>query len=66
MLVLKFTCDDAHVLNTDIIAEKFSEAIGVDSKHIAIKKSENAVKLYLGPSNSNNISLNIEVTDEDF
>lgn len=64
MLVFKFTCDEAHHLNTKIIAEKFSEALG-SSKDITIKEEPDVVKLYLGQKNSNNISISIEITDED-
>lgn len=66
MLILKFTCDDAHILNTDLILEQFTKALGVTNpKDIAIKKSDNSVKLYLGSKTSKNISLPIEMTDED-
>lgn len=64
MLVLKFTCDEAHHLNTKIISEKFSEALG-SSKDIAIKEEPDVVKLYLGQKGPKNISISIEVTDED-
>ena len=66
MLVLKFTCDAAHHLNTKIISEKFSEALGV-SKDIALKEEsdKDTVKIYLGQKGAKNISLSIEITDED-
>ena len=64
MLVLKFTCDDAHHLNTKIISEKFAEALGT-SKDIALKEEPDVVKLYIGQKGAKNISLRIEVTDED-
>ena len=66
MLVLKFTCDAAHHLNTKIISEKFSEALGV-SKDIVLKEEQDkdTVKLYLGKKGAKNISLSIEITDED-
>lgn len=64
MLVLKFTCDDQHHLNSKLVAEKFVEAVG-KSKDIVIKDGPDVVKLYLGQKQANNISLNIEITDED-
>lgn len=64
MLVLKFTCDDQHHLNSKLVAEKFVEAVG-KSKDIVIKDGSDVVKLYLGQKQANNISLNIEITDED-
>lgn len=64
MLVLKFTCDDQHHLNSKLVAEKFVEAVGA-SKDIVIKDGSDVVKLYLGQKQANNISLNIEITDED-
>lgn len=65
MLVFKFTCDEAHHLNSKLIAEKFSEAIGGFSKDIRIKEDKDVVKLYLGKEVPKNISITIEVTDED-
>ena len=64
MLILKFTCDDQHHLNSKLVAEKFVEAVG-KSKDIVIKDGSDVVKLYLGQKQANNISLNIEITDED-
>lgn len=64
MLVFKFTCDEAHHLNTKIISDKFAEAIG-PCKDIKMKEEPDVVKLYLGQKNSNNISISIEITDED-
>lgn len=64
MLVLKFTCDDEHHLNSKLVADKFIEAIG-QSKEIAIKDGPDTVKLYLGQKQANNVSITIEVTDED-
>ena len=66
MLVLKFTCDQAHHLNTKIISEKFSEALGI-SKDIVLKAEpdKDTVKIYLGQKGAKNISLSIEITDED-
>lgn len=64
MLVFKFTCDDAHHLNSKLIAEKFSEALG-SSKDIRIKEDKDVVKLYLGKESPKNISITIEITDDD-
>lgn len=64
MLILKFTCDDKHHLNSKLVAEKFVEAMG-DSTDITIKDGTDVVKLYLGRKQAKNVTLNIEITDDD-
>lgn len=64
MLILKFTCDKDHHFNSKLIAEKFRELIG-ESKDMAVKESPDVVKLYLGEKSLKNVSLTVEVTDED-
>lgn len=64
MLVLKFTCDKNYKLNSKIISEKFADIIG-NSDDIKIKEGNNSVKLYLGKESSKNVSLPIELTDDD-
>lgn len=64
MLILKFICDDKHHLNSKLVAEKFVEAMG-DSTDITIKDGTDVVKLYLGRKQAKNVTLNIEITDDD-
>ncbi len=64
MLVLKFTCDEKHHLNSKLIAEKFVEAMG-RSNDIVIKDGPDVVKLYLGKKQANNVHLNIEISNDD-
>ena len=54
MLVLKFTCDNRHHLNTDLIMDKFHEAIG-KQQNVTLKSGPDVVKLYLGEKSSKNI-----------
>ena len=64
MLILKFTCDDRHHLNSKLVAEKFVEAMG-DSNDITIKDGQDVVKLYLGRKQAKNVTLTVEITDDD-
>lgn len=64
MLILKFTCDNKHHLNSKLVAEKFAEAMG-DANDITIKDGTDVVKLYLGRKQAKNVTLTVEITDDD-